>query len=178
MSRRRRSDPDTDKPVQRGPAPSWRGNRVFYVAVEGESTEPDYLAHLNKEFGPEHQFFIQPLFKRNGMTPSQVVDKALEYRDELGDDDTNRDNIHEKLRQQAGFERFDVHNDKSIRGRRADALRGKQGAATKRAKRLVDECPTGACSARDDHAAYCDPLRRDPSTDVWRLLAELGIVDS
>jgi hypothetical protein len=27
--------------------------RLFYVAVEGEVTEPDYLAYLNREFGGE-----------------------------------------------------------------------------------------------------------------------------
>jgi hypothetical protein len=60
----------------------------FYVAVEGESTEPDYLAFLNREFGAKHQFIIQPLAKRNGMTPRRVVAKALEQRGEVlaGDD--------------------------------------------------------------------------------------------
>src|SRR5262249_11541771 len=194
-------------------------------------------AYLNKEFGPEHRFFIQPLFKRNGMTPRQVVARALEYRDEVGGGDTEGDGrrdgqlwalfdrdqhhdipaamrearvggvrvgfshpsfdlwlllhftdvseqqsgssriVHEKLRQHAGFETFDIHNDKSIGERRVDALRGKQGDATRRAKKLVDECPTGACSASDDHTSHCDPLRRDPSTNVWRLLVELGIVN-
>jgi AAA domain, putative AbiEii toxin, Type IV TA system len=32
MSRRRRSDPNAERHVHRGPAPTWRGNRVFYVA--------------------------------------------------------------------------------------------------------------------------------------------------
>jgi len=83
MSRRRRSDPHAERQIHRGPAATWRGNRVFYVAVEGESTEPDYLAFLNREFGSDHQFIIHPLSKRNGMSPSRVVTRALEQRDEL-----------------------------------------------------------------------------------------------
>lgn len=31
MSRRRRSDPETERPLHRAPAASRRGNRVFYV---------------------------------------------------------------------------------------------------------------------------------------------------
>lgn len=30
---------------------------------------------------------------------------------------------------------------------------------------------------RSGHAENCDPLKRDPSTDVWRLLVHLGIVE-
>lgn len=233
MSRRRRSDPNAERPVHRGPAPRWRGNRLFYVAVEGESTEPedDYLTFLNREFGSERQFLIHPLYKRNGMSPSRVVAMALEQRHEVASDDTrvqlwalfDRDQhrdvpqamrlareggvhvafshpsfdlwlllhftdvsgqqggssriIHEKLRQYAEFEAFDSHGDKSVGVRRAQALRGKHATAVKRARRLVDDCPTGDCSASDGHAAGCDPLRRDPSTDVWQLVVALGVVD-
>ncbi|MFD0817890.1 RloB family protein [Micromonospora zhanjiangensis] len=203
---------------------------MFYVAVEGESTEPDYLAFLNHEFGSQHQFLIHPLWKRNGMTPRRVVERALEQRDEVtvGEDrvqlwamfdrDQHRDipqamryardngvrvafshpsfdlwlllhftgvsgrqggssrTVHQKLREFAGFETFDSHNDKSMTGRRALALQGRHLAAAKRAKRLVDDCPTGDCTSSGGHANHCDPLRRDPSTDVWMLLVELGIV--
>jgi hypothetical protein len=203
---------------------------VFYVAVEGESTEPDYLAILNREFGSEHQFLIHPLYKRNGMSPTRVVAKALEQRDEVtsgdgrvqlwalfdrdehqgipqamrdakaggvqvafshpsfdlwlllhftdasGQQDGSSRIVHQKLRQCAGFETFDLHNDKSVSGSRAQALRGKHVAAVSRAKGWLT-CPAGACSANDGHATYCDVLRRDPSTDVWQFLVELGIVD-
>jgi hypothetical protein len=230
MSRRRRSDPNAERHIHRGPAHKWRGNRVFYVAVEGESTEPGYLAFLNREFGSDHQFLIHPLLKRNGMSPRRVVARALEQRDEvvagdhrvqiwaLFDCDQHQDIpqamrdardgdvriafshpsfdlwlllhftdtsgqqggssriVHQKLRHCAGFETFDSHNDKSVTGRRAQALSGKHTAAVKRAKRLIDDCPTGACSASSGHAAHCEPLQRDPSTDVWQLLVELGIV--
>lgn len=230
MSRRRRSDPNSERPIHRGPSPNWRGNRVFYVAVEGESTEPDYLTYLNREFGSERQFLIHPLYRRNGMRPHQVVAKALEQRAEVTDDGRvqlwalfDRDQhgdipqalrearvggvrvafsnpsfdlwlllhftempgrqggssrlVHEKLRQCAGFEDFGVRNDKGVKGRRARALDGRHAAAVRRARRLPDECLDGDCSVGDGHAAGCDPLRRDPSTEVWRLVVELGILD-
>lgn len=84
---RRRSNPNVERRLQRGPAPRWRGNRVFYVAVEGERTEPDYLSYLNREFGREHQFFLHPLHRPNGMTPSEVVARVLE---EHGGDDQSQ----------------------------------------------------------------------------------------
>jgi hypothetical protein len=228
---RRRSDPDAERRVHRGAAPTWRGNRVFYVAVEGESTEPDYLAFLNHEFGSQCQFLIHPLYKRNGMSPRRVVERALEQRDEVAaggdrvqlwalfDRDQHRDIpqamrcaregdvrvafshpsfdlwlllhftdtsgqqggssriVHQKLRECAGFEAFDSHNDKSVTGRRAQALKGRHQDAARRAKKLIDDCPAGGCSASKGHASHCDPLRRDPSTDVWRLLVELGVVE-
>ncbi|WP_432834154.1 RloB family protein [Dactylosporangium sp. CA-092794] len=229
MSPRRRSNPNAERRLHRGPAPAWRGNRVFYVAVEGEATEPDYLAMLNREFGSDHQFLIHPLYKRNGMTPTRVVAKALEQRDEVasgdgrvqlwalfdrdqhheipqamraaraggvrvafshpsfdlwlllhftdvsGQQDGSSRIVHQKLRQCTGFETFDLHNDKSVSGPRAQALHGRYLDAVRRAKRLVDDCPSGACSASDGHVQSCDALRRDPSTDVWQLLVELGI---
>ncbi|HZN17513.1 MAG TPA: RloB family protein [Micromonosporaceae bacterium] len=230
MSRRRRSDPEVERPLHRVPAASRRGNRVFYVAVEGGSTEPDYLGFLNRELGSELRFLIHPLYRSNGMTPTRVVARALEQRDEIRhgsglvqlwaifDRDQHHDIlqamrdaeaggvtvafshpsfelwlllhfsdfsgqqggssrvIHGKLRGQAGFETFGARNDKSLHGLRVLAINGKQEAAVKRAKRLVEDCSTGECSASKGHAAHCDPLRRDPSTDMWRLLVELGIV--
>lgn len=227
---RRRSDPNSERPIHRGPAARWRGNRVFYVAVEGELTEPDYLTHLNREFGSEWQFLIHPLYRRNGMKPSQVVAKALEQRAEVtgdgkvqlwalfdrdqhqdipqairearaggvrvafsnpsfdlwlllhftdvsGRQDGSSSLVHEKLRQRAGFETFGIRGDKSVKGRRARALEGRYAAAARRARRLPDGCLGGNCSERGGHADHCDPLRRDPSTDVWQLVVELGIVD-
>ncbi|WP_246239157.1 RloB family protein [Acrocarpospora corrugata] len=51
---------------------------MLYVACEGESTEPDYLRYLNERFGdadggPWRPFRIQPVYRKNGMTPSAVV---------------------------------------------------------------------------------------------------------
>jgi len=87
------------------------------------------------------------------------------------------DIVHEKLRRQRHYETFSDDGDKSVKGARAGALTGSEKAATKRAKQLTNDCPTPACSEKAGHADYCDPLRRDPSTDVWRLQAALGIVD-
>ncbi|MFF0307535.1 RloB family protein [Streptosporangium sp. NPDC004379] len=54
---------------------------MLYVACEGESTEPDYLEYLNERFGDgddrkRRSFKIQPVFRKNGMTPSGVVEAA------------------------------------------------------------------------------------------------------
>jgi hypothetical protein len=107
----------------------------------------------------------------------------------------------EKLRSAPGadaFKNYDKRNDKSVKGLRRDALRGREKAAATNAKALVATCEHGDCkagraqvkpverdaaaapppqwSARSGHAAHCLALGRDPSTDVWRLLAALGIV--
>jgi hypothetical protein len=227
----RRSKPNAERRLQRGAAARWRGNRVFYVAVEGERTEPDYLSYLNREFGQEHQFFVHPLYRPNGMTPSEVVTRVLEVRsnDERRDQsqywamfdydqhpdvpqafrDARRNEVsvafshpsfdlwlllhfipvserqcgsskwlHGKLRQQRGFERFgSAGGDKAITEARVVALAGKHEIAARRAQRLVDDCPLGSCRASTGHAPQCEPSKRDPSTDVWRLLAELGILN-
>jgi hypothetical protein len=205
---------------------------VFYVAVEGEVTERDYLTYLSHEFGDALGFLIHPLYQRNGLKPREVVAKALEYRDELraaaADEDPERVELwavfdcdqhsdipaamaeaaaggvrvafshpsfdlwlllhfsgvpdrhggsdHERLRRHQGFADFNRHHDKSVTGRRLDALRERHDTAAGHARRLVDECPTGSCTAARGHAAHCDPRKRDPSTDVWRLLAALGVV--
>lgn len=99
-----------------------------------------------------------------------------------------------------GFERYDTASGdrgKGIDDRRWAALRPKIGDAVRHARQLVGQCPQGACSPHaaritdltagggdqsegahcTGHAAECDPLLRDPSSDVWRLLARLGIGD-
>lgn len=107
----------------------------------------------------------------------------------------------EKLRNAIGAEAFkdyDKRNDKSVKGARRDVLRGREKTAADNARALVGTCGCGACkaaqaktepvhrdapaepsaqwSARSGHAVHCPALGRDPSTDVWRLLAVLGIV--
>ncbi|MEV4577978.1 RloB family protein [Nonomuraea jabiensis] len=54
---------------------------MLYVACEGESTEPDYLQYLNEQFGDgddqgRQPFRIQPVCRRNGLPPSEVVEAA------------------------------------------------------------------------------------------------------
>ncbi len=80
-ARRRRGRLDDERPLTRRPESRRREVRVLYVACEGESTEPDYLQYLNEQFGDgdgrERQpFRIQPVYRKNGMTPSQVVEAA------------------------------------------------------------------------------------------------------
>lgn len=54
------------------------------MACEGESTEPDYLQYLNEQFGDgdgrgRPPFRIQPVYRKNGMTPSVVVEAVREF---------------------------------------------------------------------------------------------------
>ncbi|MFI1071899.1 RloB family protein [Streptomyces puniciscabiei] len=62
--------------------------RVLYVACEGESTEPDYLAYLNRRFGDGERtgqpFIIHAVWKKNGYKPEEAVDavKAKAAEDE------------------------------------------------------------------------------------------------
>jgi hypothetical protein len=109
--------------------------------------------------------------------PSFDLWLLLHFTDTSGQQGGSSRIVHEKLRQCPGFETFDSHNDKSVTGRRAQALIGKHASAVKRAKKLIDDCPTGSCSASGGHMTHCDPLQRDPSTDVWQLLVELRIVN-
>jgi hypothetical protein len=229
VSKKRRTDSNADKPLHPGPRPP-REERVFYVAVEGESTEPDYLNHLNREFGEDLRFRIEPLWKSNGLKPREVVDAVLAQRsqDEKDEKDVfwalfdrdehvgipqavakarkndirvafshpsfdlwlllhfvafsgaqsgSSDVVHEKLRKWPGFETFAVNGDKSVRGTRAEVLKGKESAAAKHAKKLTNDCPNPACNENDGHADHCEPLCRDPSTDVWKLLVALKIID-
>ncbi|MFB6779665.1 RloB family protein [Streptomyces sp. NPDC056352] len=94
-----------------------------------------------------------------------------------------------------GFHDYDKASGK--RGKGLDGPRGQSlmeknrpAAAVRNARKLVDSCPHGDCSAkradqtseenpqRSGHADCCDPLKRDPSSDVWRLLTTLGIGNS
>jgi hypothetical protein len=75
-----------------------------------------------------------------------------------------------KLRKYKGFERF----DKYIGEVEWAALSGHSDAARTRALQLVHECPSGGCGP-EDHASNCVPTKRDPSTDVWKLLDSLRL---
>ncbi|MGW3162826.1 RloB family protein [Streptomyces sp. NPDC001142] len=104
------------------------------------------------------------------------------------------------LRQaEPAFQNFDKRNDKSVKGGRRKALEDREKKAVNHARSLVGQCEHGSCkanrskcrpadpsdppvsaeewSARSGHAPDCPVLGRDPSTDVWRLLVRLGIVD-
>ncbi|MFC9251202.1 RloB family protein [Amycolatopsis thailandensis] len=86
--------------------------------------------------------------------------------------------VHEKLRQYPGYETFGKQgDDKGVKGSRVDSIRGKGLTAVRNARKLTKDCAFDGCSEAGGHADRCDPLRRDPSTDVWRLLASLKIID-
>ncbi|MFE2498349.1 RloB family protein [Streptomyces scopuliridis] len=256
--KKRRGNKGDEQPLVPPPSPppdDSRAVRVVYVGCEGESTEPDYLNHLNARFGDGsghegQRFRIQPVYKKNGYTPAQVVaavrDKAEEdeawalfdrdqHHDipkalkEAAEDSTEVCFSHpsfdlwlllhfqefggrqsgdsgivvEKLRQaHPAFRNFDKRNDKSVTGARRTAL-GDDAEdlkkAVTRARSLVGQCEHGSCkavnaktyrysrdnppksttawAARSGHAHDCEVLRRDPSTDVWRLVVSLGIVE-
>ncbi|WP_409469536.1 RloB family protein [Streptomyces sp. HC307] len=103
-----------------------------------------------------------------------------------------------------GFADYDTQSGdrgKGLGGPRGRSLLGRERTAVRNARKLVALCPhpSGGCSAkgltveripgprsetketyeewnrRTGHAATCDPVRRDPSADVWRLLVSLGI---
>jgi hypothetical protein len=83
-----------------------------------------------------------------------------------------------KLRRVAQFAEYAKRGDKSLNEVRLQAMCDGQRDAVRRAKALVDGCAAGLCSGATGHATTCDPLKRWPSTDVWRLLTALGIAGS
>jgi RloB-like protein len=90
--------------------------------------------------------------------------------------------VHEKLRNYPTFARFasGTAGSKAITADRAEQLLapGRIESAVRNARALVKQCPTGSCSSAGGHADLCDPLCRDPSTDIWNLIRSLGIAPS
>jgi hypothetical protein len=82
--RRRRGRLEDERPLEVRTGTRSREVRVLYVACEGESTEPDYLRYLNDRFGRSdgegrRPFRIQPVSRKNGMIPSEVVDAVRKF---------------------------------------------------------------------------------------------------
>lgn len=75
-----------------------------------------------------------------------------------------------RLRQHPGFECF----EKYVGAVEWEALTGRFDVARTRALRLVERCPSSRCGP-EEHASQCVPTRRDPSTDVWKLLDSLHL---
>ncbi|WP_101254867.1 RloB family protein [Streptomyces barkulensis] len=100
----------------------------------------------------------------------------------------------------ADYDKGSGDRGKGLGGKRGASLLGREANAVRNARGLVTQCSHGACSAKaadgaaktasteldqtpdyaewaalTGHAPDCDPLGRDPSTDVWRLLTALGI---
>ncbi|MCG5217798.1 RloB family protein [Streptosporangium sp. KLBMP 9127] len=85
-------------------------------------------------------------------------------------------NVHQLLRgSHLAYRDFDKRG-KHVTGIRRQALKGRAEHAAQLARVLVGNCPSLGCSPTKGHAADCGVLARDPSTEVWKLLAELGIV--
>jgi hypothetical protein len=57
--------------------------REFYVVVEGEVTERDYLGLLYAEHGERGRFAIHAITERGGMKPLEVVQRAVEQLHDL-----------------------------------------------------------------------------------------------
>ncbi|KAK1182332.1 RloB family protein [Streptomyces sp. NBS 14/10] len=117
---------------------------------------------------------------------SKVKDRLRQHKDAKGFED---------------YDRASGDRGKGIDGQRAESLLGpgRVKNAIRNARKLVNACQYGQCKAKDadeiaatnpvpnkpetyeewtrrsGHAGGCDPLKRDPSTDVWRLLAALEI---
>ncbi|HUR05249.1 MAG TPA: RloB domain-containing protein [Nonomuraea sp.] len=178
------------------------------MACEGESTEPDYLRYLSEQFGDGDRqggrpFWIQPVYRKNGMTHSEAVE-AVEKA--AAEDEAwalfDRDQHHDIP--QAVKPRPSPGSNSRSRTRHSTCgccctsrRSGEPRAAVTHARSLVASCAHGRCKpghaktepvgrdaepqtaqqwmARSGHAPDCQVLQRDPSTDMWRLLVALGI---
>ncbi|MFD7162130.1 RloB family protein [Streptomyces violascens] len=134
--------------------------------------------------------------------PSFELWLLLHFQQFTGQEDGLSETVLRRLRghrEAKGFEQYDVQSGdrgKGLGGQRGQSLIGRERAAVRNASRLVARCPYDGCSAehadvtpipaprtesyeewtrRTGHGPGCDPLKRDPSSDVWRLLAGLGI---
>lgn len=84
--------------------------------------------------------------------------------------------VHSRLRNYPSFSGFGSHDKRITDARATELMRPNRIAtAVRNAKALVGHCSAGYCSVLAGHAAHCDPLQRDPSTEVWRLIECLGI---
>ncbi|GAA1922912.1 RloB family protein [Streptantibioticus ferralitis] len=134
--------------------------------------------------------------------PSFELWLLLHFQPFTSQEDGLSDMIKDRLRKHPGAKGFAEYDKKSgdrgkgLVGQRGQSLLGKEKAAVDHARNLVANCPYGGCSTkelsfdkipgprtesyeewnrRSGHVDGCDPLKRDPSTDVWRLLYMLEI---
>jgi len=142
------------------------------VIAEGEVTEPDYCTALNNRFKDEHQFYINTRYSRkNGLHPLEVAEAAVTIARDPRERGSNGP-VHEvwalfdrdqHTNVRAAFARIEDHNaEASVNGYK-DVQIG------------FSHPSFDLCSPAGGHADGCDPLFRDPSTNVWRLLQSLGI---
>jgi hypothetical protein len=81
--------------------------------------------------------------------------------------------VQSKLRAHNGFESFARPSKRLLLPQR-EALSSAHAKARGRARQMTEQCDFGRCT-QDGHDPSCDPLLRDPSTDMWRLLDALGV---
>jgi RloB-like protein len=145
--------------------------------AEGQVTEPDYCRALNRH----NAAAALNAYKEVGIAfshPSFDLWLLLHFQSLTTPQGGSSIQVHEKLRGYPAFERFATRTSgsKSIGEARAAQLVPRTEAALRNARVLVKQCTGNGCSPSGGHAADCDPLRRDPSTDVWRLIESLGVV--
>jgi len=126
-----------------------------------------------------HTGGLQDRANRNGVNvafchPSFDLWLLLHFQSFSGAQSGSTVVVREQLNQYPGFEGFGAH-DKRLDARRVAALRGNEASAIRQGRKLAEDCPTTSCVSGPEHAEHCDPLNRDPSADVWRLLEALGI---
>jgi hypothetical protein len=139
--------------------------RGAFDRIQKHNAEALANGHKNVQIGFSH--------------PSFDLWLLLHFQQMNSPQDGSSTHVHQKLRNHPAFERFasGTAGSKAITADRAEQLLapGRIESAVRNARALVRHCPTGSCSSADGHADGCDPLRRDPSTDVWRLIQSLGI---
>ncbi|MDJ1137194.1 RloB family protein [Streptomyces iconiensis] len=79
MSEKRRSKAQEAPPLSPFVPEQNKRENILYVGCEGESTEPDYLDHLNEAYGEAQSFRIHPVSVKNGLLPEQTVAAVREH---------------------------------------------------------------------------------------------------
>jgi hypothetical protein len=159
---------------------------------EGDGPPHEVWALFDRDQHPDVREAFARLYKHNAAAaenkhkevgiafshPSFDLWLLLHFQSLTTPQDGSSDQVHEKLRGYPAFEQFAARTSgsKSISEARAAQLLPRTEAAVRNARTLIKLCPGSGCSPNAGHAADCDPLRRDPSTDVWRLIQSLGIV--
>ncbi|MFB7911357.1 RloB family protein [Kitasatospora sp. NPDC056076] len=124
---------------------------------------------------------FQPFTSQEGGLSDKIVDQLRK---------------HPRAKGFADYDKKSGDRGKGITEERGKSLMKKEADAIGNARGLVANCSNGGCSPkkaslekisgpgsesyeqwnrRSGHADGCDPLKRDPSTDLWRLLSMLEI---
>jgi hypothetical protein len=139
--------------------------RQAFARIHGHNTEAPANGYKDVEIGFSH--------------PSFDLWLLLHFQQLSNPQGGSSDQVHQKLRSYPAFGRFarGTSGSKAITADRAEQLMasGRIETAVRNARALVRQCPSG-CSSTGVHTDRCDPLCRDPSTDLWRLVQSLGIV--